>query len=316
MVCPRPLSYLIWSIRHLTLYSQLLLYFFFIVSLASRATEIYFGTLPVGESRQVTFRLANLSDTHAVKFQWPAVPALTFLPGVGHIKPKCSKTIVVHFKTAKPLAHRALKVTGRLWKISFSKPLAQVPDWDDRMKSVQWVPVGPMPLPPATPPPTVVAAAAAATGLENSSLNSISSTTSKPHAAAPPLKKKVIETEKEPGHQVVEETHTDLELSVTAVADFCKYECPVTDIRFYETLMYQTRAYTFPLKNTGKIQLHFQWSILNQFQVSSPEKETGVKAPFTLTPMAGDIAPDEEVDITVRFSPLEVTEARYILSCQ
>ena len=226
------------------------------------------------------------------------------MPAIGHIKPKSSKTIAVNFKTAKPQAYKALKVMGKLWKISFPKPFSQVPDWDDRMKSVQWVPAV-QPLPPATPPTTTTT-----TGLENSSINSISSTASKPHTA--PLKKKVVETEREPSHHVVEDTHTDLELSVTAIADFCKYECPVTEIKFWETMMYQTRAYIFPLKNSGKIQLHYQWSILNQDQL----KESDAKSPFSMTPMSGHIAPEEEVDITVRFAPLQVMEAHYILSCQ
>lgn len=292
--------------------------FFFFCSLAGQATDLNFGTLSVGESRQITFRLANLSDNHAVKFQWPAIPGLVFVPAVGHIKPKSSKTIAVNFKTGKPQAYRALKVMGKLWKISFSKPISQIPDWDDRMKSVQWMPVT-QTYPPTTPPTTaggVGNTATATGGLENCSINSISSSTSKPHMA--PLKKKVVETEKEPSHQVVEETHTDLELSITAVADFCKYECPITEIKFWETMMYQTRAYTFTLRNSGKIQLHYQWSILNQDQLTpgEGEGEGKVKPPFTVTPLAGSIAPEDEVDIAVRFAPLQVMDAHYILSCQ
>lgn len=273
---------------------------------ATRATELYFGTLSIGESRQITFRLANLSESHTLKFQWPTVPALTFVPSTGHIRPKCSKTIAVNFKTQKPQMYKALKVVGRLWKITFSKPLSQVPDWDDRMKSVQWVPVT-QPIPPPTPP------TAATTVLENSSINSISSTTSKFHIG--PLKKKVVETEREPVHQVIEETHTDLELSITAIADFCKYECPITEIKFRETMMYQTRAYKFPLRNSGKIQLQYQWSILNYDQ-TTPETEGEVKPPFFVSPVSGCIASEDEVEITVRFSPLQALEAHYLLSCQ
>lgn len=169
----------------------------------------------------MTFRLSNLSENSTVKFQWPpsGLP-LVFVPSVGHIKPKTSKTITVTFKTTKPQALKAHKVVGKLWKISFAKPLSEVPDWDDRMKSVQWV---------------------TATAVENTaSINSVlasSSTASKPPHNAP-LKKRVVETEKEPSHQVVDDSHRDLELSVTGVADFCKYECSIRDIKFRETLIY------------------------------------------------------------------------------
>lgn len=287
---------------------------------AYRATDIQFGTLAVGESRQITFRLANLSETSTIKFQWPStVAALAFVPSTGHIWPKTSKTVVVTFKTTKPQAFKAQKVVGKLWKIMFSKPLSEVPDWDDRMKSVQWV-VASQPAPSAP-------SGAGAGGLENASINSIgassSTTTNKPHVG--PLKKKVVETEKEPAHQVVDDSHRDVELAVTGVADWCKYECPIYDIRFKETLIYQTRSYSFPLKNTGRIELNYHWSILYQ-ERSRPSTGTEDKdssltegkdepLPFTVSPMSGTILPDKEVDITVRFSPLRIMEARYLLHC-
>lgn len=275
--------------------------------------------MAVGECRQVTFRLANLSETSTMKFQWPSsVPSLMFVPSTGHIRPKTSKTITVTFKTTKPQALKAHKVVGKLCKISFPKPLSEVSDWDDRMKSVQWVTAS---QPAPTPVPT-------ATGLENASLNSIqasSSTTSKPQHN-PPLKKKVVETEREPSHHVLEDSHREIELSVTGISDFCKYECPIYEIKFKDTLIYQTRSYSFPLKNTGRIDLHYHWSILMQEQ-SRPTSYTGDKEssvtegkeeaqlPFSLSPMSGTILPDKETDITVRFTPSRIVEARYLIHC-
>ena len=270
----------------------------------------------MGENRQITFRLSNLSSSHVMKFQWPSSPSLVFLPCVGHIRPKTNKTITVTFKANKPQVYKAQKVLGKMWKISFSKSLSKIPDWDDRMKSVQWVAVAQS----APPMP--------ATGLENTSMNSIAATNSTaskpPHNA--PLKKKVVETEKEPPHRVLEDSYRDLELSVTGVADFCKYECGVRDIRFKETLIYQSRVYTFPIKNTGRIELSYQWSI--HIQESRPstarsgidEKESVYSVettlPFSVTPMSGTIQPDKEVSITVRYSPLRVMEIHCLLHCQ
>lgn len=251
-----------------------------------------------------------------MKFQWPSITPLVFNPSVGHIKPKTSKTITVTFKTTKPQALRAHKIVAKTWKISFSKPHSQIPDWDDRMKSVQWVT---MALPPPLP---------AATGLENASLNSIpltSSTTSKHHT--PPAKKKVVETEKEPAHHVVDDTYRDIELSVTGTADYCRYECPVQDIKFRDTLMYQTRAYSFLLKNTGKIELIYQWAVLGRVDSyrSSLQERAGSSAttdvvrkepPFSVSPVSGTILPDREMEFTVRFSPLHVVDAHYLIHCQ
>jgi hydrocephalus-inducing protein len=292
-------------------------YHTFSFKIAYRATDIQFGTLAVGESRQITFRLANLSETNVIKFQWMSVPTLVFIPTLGHIRPKTSKTITVTFKTSKPQAFKAHKVVGKLCKISFQKPLSEVPDWDDRMKSVQWVIAQPPPPPPQAP-----------TGLENASNNSIpasSSSSSKPAPPSAPLKKKIVETEREPAHQVSDDSQRDVELSITGIADFCKYECPIRDIRFKETLIYQTRSFSFPLKNTGRIDLNYHWTILVQDSrpPSCAEDRDSYSAvdgkddviPFSVSPMSGTIMPDKEIDVTVRFSPQKVMEVHYLIHC-
>lgn len=286
---------------------------------APRGTEINFGTLAIGKSRQVTFRLSNLSDHSVMRFQWPTTPPLTLMPSVGHLRPKTSKTIIVTFKATKPQSLKADRVQGKLWKITFSKHHSQVLDWDDRRKSVLWVPV-PQPQPPAPPPPPTG-------GLDNSSTNSISTTTSKLQTS--PLKKRVVETEREPAHQVLDDSHRDLELLVTGISDFCKYECPIHEVKFRDTLMYQTRVYTFSLKNSGKIVLDYRWSILTQEQSRAPsshgdereresmdsEPKDLTPSPFSVSPESGSIFPDKETDITVRFSPMSVTEIRSLLHC-
>lgn len=100
-------------------------------------------------------------------------------------------------------------------------PSIQVPDWDDRMKSVRWV-TAPLqghqgvhdasPTSPGRPPPT-------------------------------PAKQKVIETEPETPHAVVDGSHRDLELTASGVAGYTKYECSTSEVKFRDTLMFQTRAF-------------------------------------------------------------------------
>lgn len=291
--------------------------------LAYQVTELNFGSVAVSQNKQITFRLTNLSTSTTLKFQWPSTSPLTFTPSVGHIKPSTHKDIIVTVKTNKPLSLKAHKVLGKFMRLSFQKPLSQVPDWDDRMKSIQWVNV-----PQAPPTPTV---------LENPSIGSmgVTSSTTITNANVPntsaatkptivgPAKKKVIETEKEPHHSVIEDSQRDVELWVTLVADYCKYECPIQEICFRDTLMYQTRMYNFPLKNTGKIDLSYQWCI--QDLQMSPRSETrgsensvGLTEvpPFSISPLSGVIPPDSEAQFTVRFSPLDAIEMQSILQCQ
>ena len=278
----------------------------------------------------MTFQLTNLSNTTTLRFQWSSsnLP-LTFTPSIGHIKPSSSKDITITFKSNKPQSLSAQKVVGKISRIILSESGSDVPDWDDSMKSVQWVNV-------VQPTSSV---------LENTSNNSIptssisggsrptnhssSSTTRPPPVSA--VKKKVIETEREPIYSEISNSQRDVELLVTGLVDYTKYECPINEISFRDTLMYQTRVYSFPLKNTSKIDLRYHWSILNKDRCSLPmntsphnylddnpsiASEGGETTPFSISPSSGVILPDREAIITVRFSPLDLNKALSILQCQ
>lgn len=58
-----------------------------------------------------------------------------------------------------------------------------------------------------------------------------------------PAKKMVIETETEPTHTEQADSSRNVELLVSAAADFCKYECKIESIHFKDTLMFQSRVY-------------------------------------------------------------------------
>ena len=108
---------------------------------------------------------------------------------------------------------------------------SQVVDWDDRMRSVKWVTVSETPVDPDVE------------GVTNTSSRPPSVLTGRPVTA--PAKRKVVETEPEPPHTVVEDSQRTLGLVVSGVVDYCKYECSVDNIKFKDTLMYQTRYYRF-----------------------------------------------------------------------
>ena len=72
---------------------------------------------------------------------------------------------------------------------------------------------------------------------------SVAADTVRPPTA--PAKKKVVETEPEPPHTLVEESKRTLGLVVSGVVDYCQYECSVRNIKFKDTLMYQTRCFRY-----------------------------------------------------------------------
>lgn len=230
------------------------------------------------------------------------------MPSVGHIQPDHSKDITISFKTTKPQSLKGLKIAGKVSRISYTKAASKDIDWDDRMKSVQWV--------------TMVQQQHPTVPLDDA--------VSVPPPPRFPPKKKIIETESEPPHSVLDDHHRDLELSITAIADYSKYECPIKEIKFKDTLMYQTRVYSFNLKNISKVDMTYQWSILNKdgspISVSlsslclndngSMMSEGGEIIPFSISPLTGVIPLEKDALITIRFSPLDVMIGYNILHCQ
>eukprot|EP00731_Ephydatia_muelleri_P026704 Em0018g804a len=252
-------------------------------SMQVHINHLQFGGCPVGESKQLSFVLSNHSTSQAIRFQFPSLPGLSFSPCVGHLHPNSSKDIVVTFRPAKPQTMTAQRLCAKITKIKFSHEISQVPDWDDRMKSVRWV-TAPLqghqgvhdasPTSPGRPPPT-------------------------------PAKQKVIETEPETPHAVVDGSHRDLELTASGVAGYTN----------------------FPLKNVGPIPLAYKWTALDQNEngtrdAMEPKSDAGSScsvgkevSPFSVTPASGVILVGQETNFTVRFSPLDLVDMQCMFRC-
>ena len=137
--------------------------------------------------------------------------------------------------------------------------------------------------------------------------------------------------EAEPLNTALDDSRRDLVLSVWATVDHVQYTCPSKEIRFTDTLLYQTRVYKLPLNNTGQIPLSYSWSIVHmdgspitpcssQLQL---EKSTGNIAgeggeivPFSISPSVGEILPEKAAVFSVSFSPLDVREWECKLVCR
>ncbi|OXB57221.1 hypothetical protein ASZ78_016396 [Callipepla squamata] len=190
---------------------------------AASVDHIQFGDCHVGKPYQVTFTITNRSRTEAMRFEWLAGTPFRFSPQVGHLHAGCAKDITVTLKSDVAFTCQAQPVKCKVTRISFQLPPEQVTDWDDRLHTVRWVDA------------------------------------SRGEAAMWPVKKKVIETDPEPAHTVLEKSSREVELCLSAVIDYADFMLDVDVIQFKETLLFQTRTFPFRLSNTGNVALEYTW---------------------------------------------------------
>ncbi|XP_037371987.1 hydrocephalus-inducing protein homolog isoform X2 [Talpa occidentalis] len=277
---------------------------------ASMVDHINFGDCHVGNSYNMSFTLTNHSQANVIRFEWPLLATVFFSPQVGHLHPGCSKDTVVTLKSDTPISLKKMWVKCRLSKIMFQVPTDQVPDWDDRMRTVKWVDM------PKNTPGTFT------------------------------TKRKVIETDPEPAHSVLEENYQDLQLQISANVNFASYQCQTRDVHFKETMVYQTRVFELDLVNSGSVQLEFncvseettkavsfampesqgssQKLQLSQGTLhtgstldSTTEAWTEMPTPlFSVEPSSGIVPAGKTQKLKVKFSPLEAGEFECNLFCQ
>ncbi|XP_046359897.2 hydrocephalus-inducing protein homolog isoform X3 [Haliotis rufescens] len=277
---------------------------------AAKPNLIKFGLCFINEPRTLTFSMMNHSKTDCVRFQWPDQVPLTFSPKTGHLHAGCSKDIAVTFKAETPKTLTEQQVMCKVSKITFEKPMDQVPDWDDRIRTVKWVEN------PTTPSPA------------DSNAKSQPPTPHQPR----PAKKKIVETEPEPAFTEVADTVRSLELLVSGVSDNCKYKCKAESVHFKDTLMFQTRVYNITLSNKGQVQMDYSWQVvMDSFTPSlqravtfmsegeRPESRVDVidstYVPFSIEPQFGTIQPGKKATCTIKFSPLDVSDYEGRLVC-
>ncbi|NWI09406.1 HYDIN protein, partial [Crypturellus soui] len=212
---------------------------------AARVDHIQFGGCHVGAPYQVTFTITNHNSVEAMRFEWLASSPFHFSPQVGHLHAGCAKDITVTLKSDVAATFQKQPVKCKVARITFQLPAEQVPDWDDRLRTIKWV--------DAT------------------------------RGTMRPVKKKVIETDPEPAHTVLEESVREVELHLSAVIDYAEFKMDTDMIQFKETLLFQTRTFTFPLFNTGNVALEYAWmadaedkravSSTGELFLTSPERD-------------------------------------------
>ena len=114
----------------------------------------------------------------------------------------------------------------------------------------------------------------------------------------------------EPTHTAKDSEAKDIALTLHAHADSTRYECETGPIQFKTTTMFQSRTFSFPLKNISTIDMPFSWVVRDD--VGTPSDES----PFSVSPSSGTLAPEQTLMVTVRFSPLEVEDWQHELVCE
>ncbi|XP_048648423.1 hydrocephalus-inducing protein homolog isoform X1 [Marmota marmota marmota] len=274
---------------------------------AALMDHIQFGDCHIGNSYNVNFTITNHSQVNVIRFEWPLLATVAFSPQLGHLHPGCTKDIVVTMKSDVPIHLKKMGVKCKLSRIVFQLPEEQVPDWDDRMHTIKWVDAS------RNAPGTL------------------------------PTKRKVIETDPEPAHSVLEENYRELQIQISATVDYASYQCQMNDVNFKDTLVYQTRVFELDLVNSGRVQLEFSWTSedtakavsfvmpgvqgsalkdqLSQGTGSTPDSgmdhwNEASPSAFSVEPSSGIVPVGKTQKLKVKFSPLDIGEFESHLFCQ
>lgn len=79
---------------------------------------------------------------------------------------------------------------------------------------------------------------------------------------------------------------------------------------------------SFPLKNTGKVVLSYKWYVIKEVEGAEPVMKDAAKEDemeellIQIDPYKGEIPPEQEQMIAVKYSPLEIGSILYKLHCK
>ncbi|CAE1301645.1 HYDIN [Acanthosepion pharaonis] len=310
---------------------------------ATRANLMAFGDCYIQEPKTQCLSITNRCQTDCIHFQWVDQYPLSFSPQVGHLKPGQAKEVAITFNADKPVCLKLERVKCTIKKIIFQQPLSEIPDWDDRIHTIQWVDVE-APLDNNTRANSVTTVTTATNNKEKAHIdnstrvssqnksgpsNLLTASTTTPTFIGP-RKKKVIKTKPQPPCTEVSDSERNILLLVSGIADYCEYSCSTTQIHFKDTLMFQTRTYKFSIFNKGLVQMDYNWQVImdtfrpsitdgqkqtNEGAPASPAPSPDSYVPFSIEPAFGTIAAKGTVNFTVKFSPLNITENSGHLIC-
>ena len=302
------------------------------------AVHLNFGDCAINELHQMTFTLTNHSSTDPYRFSWASIPNISFIPNTGHLHPRCSKDIIAEFKAGEPVSFQNMSVPCKVVKITFPQPLAQVADWDDRMRIIRWVTKKPRKSICSTAEDERVASPSKKDSKKDSKADKkvVEKVEEKVEEKEDrSQKQKVVETEPEPANTTIDDTARDLPLCASATADFASFSVDCEDIVFRDTLMFQTRVFKFNIYNNGNILLDYHWTLSGKNGMDKvsfmpedrPQSAAGQrrpdlseydmeKPPFIIEPLAGHILVGHSQEFKITFSPLDCVGSDAWVDCR
>ncbi|KAK9306551.1 hypothetical protein QLX08_002752 [Tetragonisca angustula] len=195
---------------------------------ASLTYILDYGLCFVSKMYKKAFKIVNKSTDRLFRFQWSEHPYIVFEPSVGHIKHLTSKEIVATFLAPEPTNQENVLIECSICEILIEYSETET-NWDDRQVEIHWEKVH--------------------------------------HELMGPLSdvefllKKIVEPTIEPKHEVVPGTSKSIHLLLNAVVAFSECLCTVENVCFKDTLMFQTREFTFSISNPGMVDTIFAWKI-------------------------------------------------------
>ncbi|CAL7939802.1 unnamed protein product [Xylocopa violacea] len=218
-----------------------------------------YGLCFISKMYKKTFKIVNKSTDRWFRFQWNVHPHVVFVPSIGHIKYLTSKEIVATFLASEPTNHENTCIDCFICEIIVEHPTDEVA-WDDRQTEVRWEKLH--------------------------------------HDMVQPndyelLAKKIVEPTVEAKHEVVPGTGKGIQLLLNAAVAFSECSCDVKEIHFKDTLMFQTREYTFTLSNPGIVNTMYAWKINMDEQY--PKRHIGDGLNVTSRPTTAEGTPNKRL---------------------
>ena len=254
------------------------------------------GDCYVGQAKSKAFSLHN-HTSHVLRFAWVAPNAnFKVSPATGHIAPKSSKKVDVSYLSNVPATETCkCSVTCQAIELAAfngSARNAPIPgEWDDRVTVSKWI---------------AEADEQAAGSPDDVDMY---------EASRRPLRK-VVEQSPEPAHTLVQELPAK-DLVVVAVCDVTSYDIALQDdsaqqsqaktVAFRRTKIFQQRRATLIVKNSGKVTLPFDFTLLSMLRERPTEDELKT---VVVAPSNGVVAPGQTQEIGITFRPLTTDDIK------
>ena len=246
--------------------------------------DLDFGDIDINATQRSKkmFYLKNHSN-EPVRFSWAEHVAFSFSPSVGHLKPHSTRLIEGHFNAPEDstsVQYNAEAVELLVQKIEYTKNDAE-DETEIVTNDISW----------------------------DNTMMSIRFEEDEGEDQHP-----VSEVAPEPQYGPIGDPATVF-LKCSGSADVLKYSCPVENINFRPTYMFQTCVYEFSVENQSKTSLKYSWSF-KALEAGRPVSATRRDNPFSISPNTGVVPGETSQTFVVRFSPTEVDDYRYSIFCE